>query len=58
MIGVSHRAVLRSAKVALRHSIYIADALQIVSYEISKSTELLTADRELYEVAVSAGVSA
>lgn len=58
VVRVSHRAVLRSAKVALRHGIYVADALQIVSCEISKSTELLTADRELYEVAVSEGVSA
>ena len=58
LVRVSHRAIMKSIEIALKHHVYIADALQIASHVISKSTELVTADRELFEVASREGVSA
>lgn len=56
IVPLTGRVLKSSIAVALRHHIYIVDALQIASCLYAKCNALYTADRELAQVAEREGV--
>jgi predicted nucleic acid-binding protein len=54
-IGLS--LIFDSVKMIIKHKIYIADALQIVSCKQANCDEFFTGDRKLYTVAMEEGIS-
>ncbi len=57
MIGIDPLILRRSINVALKHHIYIADALQIISARESKSTLFITADKQLAHISEIEGLN-
>ena len=57
LVGVDPTILRKSIEIVLKHHIYIADALQIISAKKSRSTLFVTADKELARIAETEGLN-
>ncbi|RLG86748.1 MAG: VapC toxin family PIN domain ribonuclease [Thermoprotei archaeon] len=56
VVDVSPKVLRGSVKVVLKHHIYVADALQIASATMARSSIFVTGDRDLAKVAEDEGL--
>jgi len=56
LVGLSPSILKKAVKLVLKHHIYVADALQIVSANKSKSTVFVTGDKDLADIARAEGL--
>jgi len=55
VVRVTHRVIMDSIEFVLKHHLYVADAIQLVSFESSRSTVFVTADKKLSNAVTEQG---
>ncbi len=55
-VGITLPIIFESVNIVVKYKIYIADALQIVSCKNAACDEFITADKNLYNVALKEGL--